>query len=129
MDRTHTDADYTHGTGCFEHYPNLKPLDASLKNVGRLHDWLYFYDRLNYRVSSEQEFELLGYVPYAVVPWHHHMAAPVNSQSPVEYPKADYEVRILWEFAMRRCCLIVTLPCIAGSVTSHRRRTRRWQRR
>lgn len=77
--------------GCFEHYPHLKPLDTSFNNINRIHDWIHFYDRLSHRVSSEQEFDLMGYMAYAVVPWHHHMAAPANAQIPVEYPKADYE--------------------------------------
>lgn len=78
--------------GLFEHYPNLKPLDASLQNVCKVHDWLGYYDRLQGRVSENQEFELLGYVPYAIVPWHSHFAAPANTAKPTEWPKQDYEV-------------------------------------
>jgi chromosome transmission fidelity protein 18 len=82
--------------GLFEHYPNVKPLDASLQNLCRVHDWIEFYDRLNGKISENQEFELMGYIPYAIVPWHTHMAAPANNTKPTEWPKADYEVRGMW---------------------------------
>ncbi|WVQ78666.1 hypothetical protein IAT38_000753 [Cryptococcus sp. DSM 104549] len=77
--------------GLFEHYPNLKPLDASMANVVKTHDWLGFYDRLQGRVGEEQEWELMGYLPWAVGAWYPHMAAPANSAKPTEWPKADYE--------------------------------------
>jgi chromosome transmission fidelity protein 18 len=78
--------------GCFEHYPNLKPIDGSLGNVSRMHHWLGFYDRMSSLVNERQEYELMAYLPYAVVPWHSHFAAPANSARPTEWPKADYEV-------------------------------------
>ena len=78
-------------SGCFEHYPNLKPIDASIKNVARIHDWIHHYDRLHHRVGKFQEFELMGYMPYAVVPWHTHMAAAANTGRAVDFPKTDYE--------------------------------------
>lgn len=78
--------------GLFEHYPNLKPLDASLQNVCKMHDWVQYYDRLHGRISENQEFELMGYVSYAIVPWYSHMAAPANTTKPTEWPKMDYEV-------------------------------------
>jgi chromosome transmission fidelity protein 18 len=78
--------------GLFEHYPNLKPLDASLGNLTKLHDWLAYYDRVSGRVNESQVFELMGYLPYAIVPWYSHLAAPANTTKPTEWPKADYEV-------------------------------------
>jgi chromosome transmission fidelity protein 18 len=78
--------------GCFEHYPNLKPLDASFGNICRLHDWVSYYDRLAGRVSENMEFELMSYMPYAIVPWYTHFASPANAARPAEWPKADYEV-------------------------------------
>ncbi|TXT07460.1 hypothetical protein VHUM_03180 [Vanrija humicola] len=77
--------------GCFEHYPNLKPLDPSFRNICRLHDWVAYYDRLSGKVAENMEFELMAYLPYAVVPWHSHFAAPGNASRPTEWPKADYE--------------------------------------
>ncbi|WOO80484.1 Chromosome transmission fidelity protein 18 [Vanrija pseudolonga] len=77
--------------GCFEHYPNLKPLDPSFRNICRLHDWVAYYDRLSGKVAENMEFELMAYLPYAIVPWHSHFAAPGNASRPTEWPKADYE--------------------------------------
>ena len=78
--------------GLFEHYPNLKPLDASLTNVCKMHDWLGYYDRISSKIDETQEYELMGYLPFAIVPWYSHMSAPANSAKPAEWPKADYEV-------------------------------------
>ncbi|WWC68500.1 uncharacterized protein I206_102429 [Kwoniella pini CBS 10737] len=77
--------------GLFEHYPNVKPLDASLGNLCKVHDWLGYYDHLSTRVSESQEWDLMGYMPYAITAWYHHLAAPANNSKPTEWPKADYE--------------------------------------
>ncbi|WVR03696.1 hypothetical protein IAU60_000691 [Kwoniella sp. DSM 27419] len=77
--------------GCFEHYPQLKPIDASLANVCKVHDWLGYYDRLSTKVQDSQEYELMSYMPFAVTAWYSHMAAPANNAKPTEWPKADYE--------------------------------------
>ena len=37
------------------------------------------------------EWDLMGYMPFAIVPWFTHMASPANSAKPTEWPKADYE--------------------------------------
>ncbi|KAI9632791.1 P-loop containing nucleoside triphosphate hydrolase protein [Dioszegia hungarica] len=77
--------------GCFEHYPNLKPLDGSLANVSKLLDGpLGFYDTLSKRVG-EGEYEIMGYMAYAITGFHAHLAAPANSTRLTEWPKADYE--------------------------------------
>ncbi|OWT35579.1 chromosome transmission fidelity protein 18 [Cryptococcus neoformans Bt1] len=77
--------------GAFEHYPNLKPLDGTMKNLTKVHEWLAFSDRLQARVTSEQEWELLGYMPWGVGAWYPHLASQANSSKPTEYPKIDYE--------------------------------------
>ena len=64
-------------------------------NLNKLHDWIGYYDRMMAKIDSGIEWDLLGYLPYAVVPWYAHMAAPANSAKPTEWPKADYEVRII----------------------------------
>ena len=78
--------------GLWEHYPNLLPNDKSLGNVDRLHDWVMFYDRLAGRVGESQEWELMGFMSYGIVPWYTHMASPANNTKHVEWPKSDYEV-------------------------------------
>lgn len=87
-------------TGCFEHYPNLKPMDQSLANLNKVYEWLHFYDLLHHRILSTQEWELMTYTPYAIVAWHPHLASPSNVERPVEYPKTDYEVRCLPKTAL-----------------------------
>nr|KIR83479.1 chromosome transmission fidelity protein 18 [Cryptococcus tetragattii IND107] len=77
--------------GAFEHYPNLKPLDGTMKNLTKVHEWLAFSDRLQARVTSEQGWELLGYIPWGVGAWYPHLASQGNSSKPTDYPKADYE--------------------------------------
>lgn len=111
--------------GCFEHYPNLKPLDASFANICKNHDWLSYYDRLSGRVSERMEFELLAYVPYAIVPWYSHFAAPANATRRAEWPKADYEVRnnVLPHFGTRRETSSVV--CGGPEADISRSRTRR----
>lgn len=44
----------------------------------------------------------MGYMPFAIVPWHAHMAAPANAAHPVEFPSADYEVGHRWGCAWER---------------------------
>ncbi|KAK4688524.1 chromosome transmission fidelity protein 18, partial [Tremellales sp. Uapishka_1] len=77
--------------GLFEHYPNLKPLDATLSNVNKMLDWLEYYDRISTKVNENQDYELMAYLPYSMVPWYSHFAAPANNAKPTEWPKADYE--------------------------------------
>lgn len=77
--------------GCFEHYPQLKPLDASFANICKLHDWLGYYDHVSGHIGETMQFELMGYLTYAVIPWHSHFAAPSNASRPTEWPKQDYE--------------------------------------
>jgi chromosome transmission fidelity protein 18 len=77
--------------GCFEHYTHLKPLDTSFANICRLHDWVGYFDHLSNHIGQNMEFELMAYLPYAIVPWYSHFAAPSNAKRPIEWPKADYE--------------------------------------
>ncbi|WWC88031.1 uncharacterized protein L201_002934 [Kwoniella dendrophila CBS 6074] len=77
--------------GLFEHYPNVKPIDASLGNLCKVHDWLGYYDKLSSRVSESQEYDLMSYLPYAITPWYSLLAAPANNSKPTEWPKSDYE--------------------------------------
>jgi chromosome transmission fidelity protein 18 len=67
-------------------------MDQSLNNLCKIHEWLHFYDQLHQRILSSQEWELMAYTAYAIVPWHSHLASSANMDRPVEYPKADYEV-------------------------------------
>lgn len=53
---------------------------------------MYFYDRLDGRIKAEQDYELMGYVPYAFVPWYKLFSSSTNRT--IEFPKMDYEVRL-----------------------------------
>lgn len=81
--------------GLWEHYPHLQPIDKSLRNIDKVHDWISFYDRMAGRVGETQDYELMGYMSYAIVPWYSHMAAPANNAKQTEWPKADYEVSMV----------------------------------
>ncbi|KLT43446.1 P-loop containing nucleoside triphosphate hydrolase protein [Cutaneotrichosporon oleaginosum] len=81
--------------GCFEHYTHLKPLDTSFANICRLHDWVGYYDHLSNHIGENMDFELMAYLPYAVVPWYSHFASPSNAKRPTEWPKADYEAYLV----------------------------------
>ena len=78
--------------GLWEHYPNLHPQDKGLPNLDKVHDWVMFYDRLAGRVGETQEYELMGYMSYGIVPWYTHMSSAANNTKHVEWPKSDYEV-------------------------------------
>ncbi|KAJ9100114.1 hypothetical protein QFC19_005794 [Naganishia cerealis] len=43
------------------------------------------------KVVQAQEFELMTYTSYAIVPWYSHFASPANVERPTDFPKADYE--------------------------------------
>ncbi|GMK59840.1 hypothetical protein CspeluHIS016_0900570 [Cutaneotrichosporon spelunceum] len=81
--------------GCFEHYTHLKPLDTSFANMCRLHDWVGYFDHLSSHIGENMEFELMAYLPYAIVPWYSHFSAPSNAKRPIEWPKADYEAYLV----------------------------------
>ncbi|GAA6010908.1 hypothetical protein JCM11491_004595 [Sporobolomyces phaffii] len=77
--------------GCFENYLLARDTDnEAFPRISDALDWLYFFDRLDGKLRSDRDYELLGYVPYAFVPWY-----PLfSSQTPnaVELPKTDYEM-------------------------------------
>ncbi|BGP13306.1 Chromosome transmission fidelity protein 18 [Rhodosporidiobolus nylandii] len=77
--------------GCFENYLTARGTNAeAFPKVLDALDWLFLYDRLDGRLRSEREYELLAYVPYAFAPWYHLFSSQVPK--PVELPKTDYEM-------------------------------------
>lgn len=77
--------------GCFDHYPTLRPPDDGWARYAKIHDWLHFGQALTSTVYSNQNFELLSFLPWTFVPWHL-LFANVGNTLP-EYPRVDYEVR------------------------------------
>ncbi|CDZ98631.1 DNA replication checkpoint protein CHL12/CTF18 [Phaffia rhodozyma] len=72
--------------GCFEHYPNLKWQDTEFTKVNAMHDWVHFFDRLSNDIGSNQNWELMGYLPYSLVPWFTNFASHANASNPVRKP-------------------------------------------
>ncbi|KAG0053134.1 hypothetical protein BGZ83_001606 [Gryganskiella cystojenkinii] len=75
--------------GCFENYPTMTFHDTAMSKVVDNGDWLAFYDQLNTRVSSNFEYEVGGYMAYALVSFHRFFAGSVRQK--IEYPRKDYE--------------------------------------
>ncbi|KAF9438710.1 hypothetical protein BGZ76_005655 [Entomortierella beljakovae] len=63
--------------------------DVALSKVVDCMEWLSFYDQLNYKVSSNFEYEVGGYMAYALVNFHRFFAGSVRQK--IEYPRKDYE--------------------------------------
>ncbi|KAG0219745.1 hypothetical protein BGX33_001062 [Mortierella sp. NVP41] len=75
--------------GCFENYPTMVFHDVAMSKVVEMTDWVAFYDQLNYKVSSNFEYEVGGYMAYALASFHRFFAGSVRQK--IEYPRKDYE--------------------------------------
>lgn len=76
--------------GCFETYPSVRQQAATWQAYEHAHEWLDFYDRLDKKIRTDQSYEMLGYVPYSIVPFYE-LFANVTNKAP-EYPRIDYEM-------------------------------------
>ncbi|GAA5826328.1 hypothetical protein JCM11251_007255 [Rhodosporidiobolus azoricus] len=77
--------------GCFENYLSARGSNAeAFPRLLQALDWLYLFDRVDSRVRSEREYELLPYVPFAFAPWYGLFSSQVPKE--VELPKTDYEM-------------------------------------
>ncbi|KAF9938682.1 hypothetical protein BGZ67_010582 [Mortierella alpina] len=86
----HTNGEYDKLVqGCFENYPSMVFHDVAMSKVVECGDWLAFYDQLNARVSTNFEYEVGGYIAYALVNFHRFFAGSVRQK--IEYPRKDYE--------------------------------------
>ncbi|KAF8984494.1 hypothetical protein BGZ46_007861 [Entomortierella lignicola] len=75
--------------GCFENFPAMIFHDVAMSKVVECMDWLAFYDKLNSKITSNFEYEVGGYVAYALVNFHRFFAGSVRQK--IEYPRKDYE--------------------------------------
>ncbi|KAI7825988.1 P-loop containing nucleoside triphosphate hydrolase protein [Gamsiella multidivaricata] len=75
--------------GCFENFPTMVFHDVAMSKVVECGEWLAFYDQLNSRITSNFEYEVGGYLPYALVNFHRLFAGSVRQK--IEYPRKDYE--------------------------------------
>lgn len=65
--------------------------DTAMSKVVENGEWLSFYDQLNTKVTANFEYEVGGYIAYALVNFHRFFAGSVRQK--IEYPRKDYEVR------------------------------------
>ncbi|KAK5801825.1 P-loop containing nucleoside triphosphate hydrolase protein [Linnemannia elongata] len=75
--------------GCFENYPTMIFHDVAMNKVVENTEWLAFYDQLNFKVSANFEYEVGGYMAYALANYHRFFAGSVRQK--IEYPRKDYE--------------------------------------
>ncbi|ORY58350.1 P-loop containing nucleoside triphosphate hydrolase protein [Leucosporidium creatinivorum] len=75
--------------GCFENYLGARQLTDTWPRILEATDWLFLYDRLDGRLRSDRDYELLAYVPYAFVPWYKLFSS--HTSATMEFPKTDYE--------------------------------------
>lgn len=64
--------------------------DVAMNKVVENTEWLAFYDQLNFKVSANFEYEVGGYMAYALANYHRFFAGSVRQK--IEYPRKDYEV-------------------------------------
>ncbi|CAG8606190.1 3080_t:CDS:10, partial [Paraglomus occultum] len=75
--------------GCFENYPNMKFNDSNFSKRLDICEWLVFYDEVNQRLNSRQQFELQPYLPYSLTAFHPLFAGSVKQD--IKYPRTDYQ--------------------------------------
>lgn len=75
---------------CFENYLHGKTPADELRACNRALEWLQFYDDLDARLRSQQEYDIMPYIPYTFVPWNPIFAAVAN-KTPM-WPHVDYDV-------------------------------------
>lgn len=73
----------------------MKFHDVAGQKIVSAFDWLYFYDLVNHRSNTLHQAGLYGYLPYPLVNFHRYFAGTVAQEHKVEYPKVDYEVRVI----------------------------------
>ncbi|KAL4077289.1 P-loop containing nucleoside triphosphate hydrolase protein [Scleroderma yunnanense] len=56
--------------GCFAQYPNCHRHEANMSRYQKANDWLVTFDILSSAMYAEGEFELHGYLPFLLVPFH-----------------------------------------------------------
>ncbi|TFY77930.1 hypothetical protein EWM64_g6081 [Hericium alpestre] len=79
-------------TGCFEHYAKRHQHDATFSKYLKANEWLVSYDLLSNRMRSEQEYALMPYLSYMLVPFYPLFQERGGER--VERPKADWETYV-----------------------------------
>ncbi|KAG8922627.1 hypothetical protein FRC01_013800 [Tulasnella sp. 417] len=79
-------------TGCFAHYASLHHTDPSWKRYLKAQKWLTSFDLFSSTMRTEQEYAVLQYMPYMVVPMYPIFADSANPK--VGNPRADWECHV-----------------------------------
>ncbi|KAG8969390.1 hypothetical protein FRC03_003081 [Tulasnella sp. 419] len=79
-------------SGCFDHYINLHQQDPSWKRFEAAQEWFGTFDHFASMLRAEQEYALMGYLPYLVTPIHHLFADSGNPK--MGRPTADWECHV-----------------------------------
>ncbi|KAF8328797.1 uncharacterized protein EI90DRAFT_3063580 [Cantharellus anzutake] len=77
--------------GMFEHYTTLHRNDTTLRRFEAANEWLSNYDMMSSSMRIEQEFGLMQYLPYSIIPLHHHLAVGGPTNQRVERPTAYWD--------------------------------------
>ncbi|KAI6127764.1 P-loop containing nucleoside triphosphate hydrolase protein [Pisolithus croceorrhizus] len=56
--------------GCFAQYPHYRRHEADMSRYQQVNEWLVAFDTLSSAMYAEGEFELHGYLPYLLIPFH-----------------------------------------------------------
>lgn len=83
--------------------------DVAMNKVVENTEWLAFYDQLNFKVSANFEYEVGGYMAYALANYHRFFAGSVRQK--IEYPRKDYEVIKNWTWNRSMDCYNYGMAC------------------
>lgn len=56
--------------GCFAQYPHYRRHEADMSRYRQVNDWLVAFDTLSSAMYADGEFELHGYLPHLLIPFH-----------------------------------------------------------
>ncbi|KAI6002015.1 hypothetical protein EDD15DRAFT_2228610 [Pisolithus albus] len=55
---------------CFAQYPHYRRHEADMSRYRQVNDWLVAFDTLSSAMYADGEFQLHGYLPYVLLPFH-----------------------------------------------------------
>ncbi|CAG8439111.1 9990_t:CDS:2 [Ambispora gerdemannii] len=67
----------------------MKFHDTACTKLMEASQWMIFYDQLNTKINTKQEFSFLSYLPYPLISFHRFFAGSVKPR--LEYARMDYE--------------------------------------
>lgn len=76
--------------GLYDNFLNMKVKESNFGTVCSAMDWLGFSDIVNRTIMHNQNFQLMGYLPFLPVAFHLFFAA--NNIPRIGYPSSHYEV-------------------------------------